>query len=320
VQACHLLIVDLHLASRVSDYDVLSVFLAAIIHNYRHPGLTNQYLMASQDSLSLLYNDVKQVENFACASAFRLLAEPANDFFSAFDPVLRQKVRQQTVALVFATNLADHAYFLGALMGTQNLCAPIASHRIDLSSCILLIDRFLPCVDARPDAVNSMLVEPATRPAQDASPCACSADALARASLMATPNPLAFITCIDFASKADPRADLVLKLLVKSASVSPSARGWPIYSRWSRLMMEEFYSQGDLERAEGMSLSQFMDREIPQEARCHHSFLLSVVQPLFAALSKLAPSNEKESPIAACLGAIESALEHWAELEELEGK
>lgn len=121
LQACHLLIVDLHLASRLSDFDILSVFLAAIIHNYRHPGLTNQYLMASQDSLSLLYNDVKPVENFACSSAFRLLAEPGNDFFSSFDPVTRQKVRQQIVALVFATNLADHAYFLGALFG-DSIC------------------------------------------------------------------------------------------------------------------------------------------------------------------------------------------------------
>jgi hypothetical protein len=132
-----LLIVDLHLASRMSDFDILSVFLAAIIHNYRHPGLTNQYLMASQDSLSLLYNDVKPVENFACSSAFRLLAEPGNDFFSSFDPVTRQKVRQQTVALVFATNLADHAYFLGALID-NNICMlqghPTVPIRLNLPS------------------------------------------------------------------------------------------------------------------------------------------------------------------------------------------
>jgi hypothetical protein len=76
--------------------------------------LTNHYLMASQDALSLLYNDVRTVENFATASAFRLLAEPEYDFLASHDPVTRQKIRQQVIALVFATNLTDQFYFMGS--------------------------------------------------------------------------------------------------------------------------------------------------------------------------------------------------------------
>ena len=67
------------------------------------------------------------VSNFSCicmcsfchSSAFRLLASPelGCDLLSVFELDVRQKVRQQVIALVFSTNLTDHFFFLG-IMGT----------------------------------------------------------------------------------------------------------------------------------------------------------------------------------------------------------
>jgi hypothetical protein len=41
----------------VGDIGVLAALLAAIIHDYLHPGFTNQYLINSDNDLAITYND-----------------------------------------------------------------------------------------------------------------------------------------------------------------------------------------------------------------------------------------------------------------------
>jgi hypothetical protein len=139
-------------------------------------------------------------------------------------------------------------------------------------------------------------------------------------------------------SKPDPRADLIFKLVIKSADVSQAARLWTTYSRWSRLQMEEFYSQGDLEvcseflnfckqnfsdgciqtvfqRGSGLTVTKYMDRYRPQEARCHHEFVVGIVLPLFTALEKLT-SDADASPMRGCRSTVETAVEQWNEMSQ----
>jgi 3'5'-cyclic nucleotide phosphodiesterase len=53
-----------------------SLILAAIMHDYRHPGLNNNYLVKRFDTLSVTYNDQSVLENFHASEAFRLLLDP----------------------------------------------------------------------------------------------------------------------------------------------------------------------------------------------------------------------------------------------------
>ena len=86
-------------------------------------------------------------------------------------------------------------------------------------------------------------------------------------------------------------------------------------ARWSRLQMEECYAQGDLERSSGLVVSEFMDRDAPNEAKCHLSHLVTIVLPLFVALEKCTAADESSSLVAA-RQRIESAVEHWSELDD----
>ena len=266
LQACHVLIYQLRLLGKLSDFDIFALFLAAIIHDYRHAGLTNQYLIASQDSVALLFNDVRLVENFACSAAFRLLASPEMgcDLLSCFETVVRQKIRQQVIALVFSTNVSDHFHFLGILF--LSLFVKVESARTIL---ITSKSPTSPLPSSYLDKAGNFLIQERSK---------CVTD-------IVEPPPL--ILTIDFLSKADPRADCLLKLIMKAADVSQSVRSWGLYSRWAQLIMEEYYLQGDIEKNDGMTVSKYMDRNQPQEALCHETYVREIVRPVFTLLCEL---------------------------------
>jgi len=62
-----------------------------------------------------------------------------------------------------------------------------------------------------------------------------------------------------------------------------------LYSIWARNITAEFYKQGDVERAHGMPLSRFMDRNIDLRSDSQIGFITHVVKPSYAMLARLSP-------------------------------
>jgi hypothetical protein len=42
----------------LNDLDYISFLIAAIIHDYKHPGLTNMFLMNSRNEIAVKYNGI----------------------------------------------------------------------------------------------------------------------------------------------------------------------------------------------------------------------------------------------------------------------
>jgi len=111
--ACHLAVVhaegsESSLAA-LEPWRLASLFFAAMAHDLRHPGVTNDFLCATGDPLAVTYNDRSVLENFHTAEAFRLLrAEPGADPFHALDAHTRAAARKLVVGLVLGTDMADH--------------------------------------------------------------------------------------------------------------------------------------------------------------------------------------------------------------------
>ena len=59
---------------------ILAMFLAAIIHDFDHKGVNNDFLVKSQDDLAVRYNDRAPMENHHVASAWALLKLDTHDF------------------------------------------------------------------------------------------------------------------------------------------------------------------------------------------------------------------------------------------------
>jgi hypothetical protein len=45
------------------------------MHDFNHPGVTNDFLIATSDPLALRYNDRSPLENHHCAAAFAIASE-----------------------------------------------------------------------------------------------------------------------------------------------------------------------------------------------------------------------------------------------------
>eukprot|EP00727_Mastigamoeba_balamuthi_P013994 m51a1_g9217 putative 3 -cyclic-nucleotide phosphodiesterase rega (905) ;mRNA; f:54092-57345 len=93
---------------------------------------------------------------------------------------------------------------------------------------------------------------------------------------------------MDPASKADRL--LVLQMLIKASDVSNPARPWPACHRWARRVMDEFFAQGDAERALGLRVSPFMDRATADTPKCQLAFIKFVVRPMMELILPLCPA------------------------------
>lgn len=53
--------------------DVFSVFVANMIHDYEHPGYSNQFIVRTKHPLAIRYSDHAVLENHHLASAFNII-------------------------------------------------------------------------------------------------------------------------------------------------------------------------------------------------------------------------------------------------------
>jgi hypothetical protein len=90
----------------VSAIQLLSLFVAAIIHDAGHPGVDNSYLIKHGDPLAIDHNDNSPLENHHLALSFHLMQIPSLDFAMDLNAEEWTAFRSDTVALVLATDMA----------------------------------------------------------------------------------------------------------------------------------------------------------------------------------------------------------------------
>ncbi|ORX52877.1 HD-domain/PDEase-like protein, partial [Piromyces finnis] len=125
------------------DWDLLAMFVAACIHDYDHPGLSNKFLVQIGDPLAILYNDKSVLENHHCAMSFSILFKEQNNFLEHLDKEKVNDFRETVISLVLATDLAEHLQIL-TLFKKKILNIPKCVQREDK---ILLMKILIKCAD-----------------------------------------------------------------------------------------------------------------------------------------------------------------------------
>ncbi|CAL8082697.1 unnamed protein product [Calicophoron daubneyi] len=115
LQSTHVLLNAQALSPLFTDLEVLSLLFACAIHDVDHPGLTNQYLINTNDKLAILYNDASVLENHHLAVAFSLLSQPGCDIFENLQKKQRLSLRRMTIDMVLATDMSKHMSILADL-------------------------------------------------------------------------------------------------------------------------------------------------------------------------------------------------------------
>ncbi|KAI9142787.1 hypothetical protein BKA69DRAFT_1123837 [Paraphysoderma sedebokerense] len=96
-----------------------------------------------------------------------------------------------------------------------------------------------------------------------------------------------------------------MEMLMKCADVSNVIRPLHLAKGWSDCIQEEMFNQGDTERSLKLSISPFMDRTNPSQARLGLSFNDYMCTPLFKTIAKVLPKMED------FVGPLRGTREYW---------
>lgn len=87
--------------------------------------------------------------------------------------------------------------------------------------------------------------------------------------------------------------NFMLKIFMHAADVSNSTRKWELYYNWAQLVLEEFFSQGDKEKALGIPVSPLCDRSTVNFAKSQVGFIDFFIVPMFSILTEVFPRFSK---------------------------
>lgn len=98
--------------------------------------------------------------------------------------------------------------------------------------------------------------------------------------------------------------------LLHAADISNAVKPWTLCKRWSDLVVQEFFRQGDIEKSQQLPISPNMDRNQHNQPQISLGFGDFVVQPYFESFVEFLP---EASPF---LVALANNREHWVLMQK----
>ncbi|KAG2430481.1 hypothetical protein HXX76_010004 [Chlamydomonas incerta] len=387
-------------AHHLDTVGLLALYFAAIIHDFGHPGLTGDFLVATSHPLALRYNDRSPLENHHASAAFTLMAErPELDAFEVLSREQRTAFRKQVVELVMGTDMKQHFALLSQFtnaVSAQRLkqqhqqqpvlpdpaaggggsgvtargrrreptaTSPTGAVAITIGSssgaaaaepdthratstrrdgggatstsagqvpevvlsgpCAQHHQHHSPAAPKRkPTAAADIYSAPsnivygaraAAAAGQQQQPAAVAVETLTRQSMPpameAAHTPAGAVVTPAVAAPAPPADEaqrlLALQICLKVADIGHLAGTLPVHKRWLGVLEEEFFRQGDREKAEGLPISPLFDRAKQGVSKSQTGFYEFVALPLVRALTSAFPGAE---PLVRC---YEANYEYW---------
>ncbi|EFC49940.1 predicted protein [Naegleria gruberi] len=110
--------------------ELLAVILAAAMHDFQHPGTTNQFQILSSSDLAITYSDKSVLESHHVASFYRVLQQEKYNILKTLSAKQRRQIREISIGLISATDLS----FQGSFMNQLQAVYDVSHGHIDLMS------------------------------------------------------------------------------------------------------------------------------------------------------------------------------------------
>ena len=81
-----------------------------------------------------------------------------------------------------------------------------------------------------------------------------------------------------------------MNIAMHAADVSPPTRRFDLTRKWTYLLFDEFFDQGDREKIEELPITMLCDRTTTSVSGCQPGFLNFIVIPLFTNIVKVMPN------------------------------
>ncbi|KAH3760410.1 3',5'-cyclic-nucleotide phosphodiesterase regA [Pelomyxa schiedti] len=113
LQAVHVLLLNFapSVYDKIPALSLLALFFAAVIHDFGHPGVTNNFLYRILDPLALTYNGISILENMHLKEAFEFTLHNCN-WLSFMTQQEFLEFHQMVTNIVLATDMSKHVEVL----------------------------------------------------------------------------------------------------------------------------------------------------------------------------------------------------------------
>lgn len=105
----------------------------------------------------------------------------------------------------------------------------------------------------------------------------------------------------------------IYKLCIKASDIGHTAKNTDLHAKWCKLIVEEFYEQGDEEKELGLPVSMYCDRDKTDIRKSQAGFLKNIALPLFITLKNCTKS---EGIAKNCVEQIHKNVIYWEKRKE----
>lgn len=113
------------------------------------------------------------------------------------------------------------------------------------------------------------------------------------------------LEALKHSKNAEGQRLVCLKAALHSADIGHPAKPTKFHSKWTEMVQEEFYLQGDRERALQLPISPLMDRNKPNVATSQIGFIEHIVRPLYHFVETFIPEAS------VCMEWLDTNTQHW---------
>lgn len=129
LQTTHVIISHAHFLKELdlTALDVCALLLSCIVHDFKHPGLNNSYLINSGNEIAVKYNDNSVLEQYHISSAFKVISKPNSNIFVNISKEEYRVARKRMIECVLSTDMAKHTKAVNQLKSKIEQLSPLAN-------------------------------------------------------------------------------------------------------------------------------------------------------------------------------------------------
>ena len=103
----------------LNDLDIASIYISCMVHDYKHPGYNNLFLININSPISIRHNDTNVLEAYHISQTYKLIkSNEKYNIFSLMNNEEYKYIRKRMIGLVLATDMIFH---FKQLEDTKNL-------------------------------------------------------------------------------------------------------------------------------------------------------------------------------------------------------
>jgi hypothetical protein len=93
----------------LNDLDIASIYISCMIHDYKHPGYNNLFLININSPVSIRHNDTNVLEAYHISQTYKLIkSNEKYNIFSLMNNEEYKYIRKRMIGLVLATDMIFH--------------------------------------------------------------------------------------------------------------------------------------------------------------------------------------------------------------------